>query len=85
MIVVIDKEALKEDIARAGFSLTGLAKEVGCSKAHISSIINHERNPSARIAVKICEQLNSQLDKYFFIESVHNKKQNKKANRNKED
>lgn len=85
MIVVIDKEALKEDIARAGFSLTGLAKEVGCSKAHMSSIINHERNPSARIAVKICEQLNSQLDKYFFIESVHNKKQNKKANRNKED
>ena len=65
MIVVIDKEALKEDIARAGFSLTGLAKEVGCSKAHISSIINHERNPSARIAVKICEQLNSQLDKYY--------------------
>ena len=85
MIVVIDKEALKEDIARAGFSLTGLAKEVGCSKAHMSSIINHERNPSARIAVKICEQLNSQLDKYFFIESVHNKKQNMKANGNKED
>ena len=77
MIVVIDKEALKEDIARAGFSLTGLAKEVGCSKAHMSSIINHERNPSAVIAVKICEQIKGQFDDYFYIESVHNKKQTK--------
>ncbi len=78
MIVVINKEALKEDVARAGFSLTSLAKAVGCSKAHISSIINNARNPSAVIAVKICEQIKGQFDKYFFIESVHKKKQNNK-------
>ncbi len=75
MIVVIDNQKLKEDIARAGFSVTSLAKKVGCSKAHISSIINHDRNPSAVIAVKICEQIKGQFDNYFFIESVHNKKQ----------
>lgn len=75
MILVIDKEKLREDITRAGFTITSLAKNVGCSKAHISSIINHERNPSAVIAVKICEQIKGQFDKYFFIESVHNKKQ----------
>lgn len=74
MIVVIDKEKLKEDIVRAGFSVTNLAKAVGCSKAHISSIINHERNPSAVIAVKICEQIKGKFDEYFFIESVHKKK-----------
>ena len=61
-------------MAREGFSVTSLAKEVGCSKAHISGIINHVRNPSAFIAVKICEQLKSQFDVYFFIESVHKKK-----------
>lgn len=76
MIVVINKEKLREDIARAGYSITSLAQNIGCSKAHISSIINHERNPSAVIAVKICEQIKGQFDDYFYIESVHKKKQN---------
>lgn len=77
MVIVANKEKLKEDISRAGFSITGLAKKVGCSKAHISSIINHQRNPSAVIAVKICEQIKGQFDEYFFIESVHKIKRNK--------
>ena len=74
MVIVKDKEKLKKDIILAGFSITSLAKEIGCSKAHISSIVNHERNPSAVIAVKICEQIKGQFDDYFYIESVHNKK-----------
>lgn len=75
MVLVKNKEKLKEDITRAGFSITNLAKNVGCSKAHISSILNHERNPSATIAVKICEQIKGKFDNYFFIESVHKKEQ----------
>lgn len=75
MIVVVNKEKLREDIQRAGFTITGLAEKVGCSKAHISSILNHERNPSAGIAVKICEHIKGKFDDYFFIESVHKKKQ----------
>lgn len=74
MILVINQEKLKEDVQRAGYSITGLAEKVGCSKAHISSILNHERNPSAVIAVKICEQINGKFDDYFFIERVHKKK-----------
>lgn len=77
MICVTNKQKLREDIQRAGYSITGLAEKVGCSKAHISSILNHERNPSAVIAVKICEQIKGKFDDYFFIESVHKKKQNK--------
>jgi DNA-binding helix-turn-helix protein len=73
MVIVKDKEKLKRDIILAGFSITSLAKEVGCSKAHISSIVNHERNPSGTIAVKICEQIKGKFDDYFFIESVHKK------------
>lgn len=76
MIVLKDKEKLLEDMAREGFSVTNLAKRVGCSKSHISGIINHVRNPSAIIAVKICEQLKNQFNVYFFIEGVHKKKQN---------
>ena len=75
MIVLIDKEKLKEDMIKAGFTVTSLAKKIGCSKAHISSIVNHDRNPGALIAVKICEQLQKQFEDYFFIESVHKKKQ----------
>lgn len=75
MIVVINKEKLREDIIRAGYSITSLAKEIGYSKAHLSSIVNHERNPSAVVAVKICEQIKGQFDDYFYIESVHKRKQ----------
>ena len=75
MVIVKNKEKLKEDIIRAGFSITNLANNIGCSKAHISSIINHERNPSGTIAVKICEQIRGKFDDYFFIESVHKNKQ----------
>lgn len=74
MIVVINKEKLREDIIRAGYSITSLAKEIGYSKAHLSSIVNHERNPSAVVAVKICEQIKGQFDDYFYIESVHKRK-----------
>ena len=73
MVLVRNKEKLKEDISKAGYSITNLAKNIGCSKAHISSILNHERNPSATIAVKICEQVKGKFDDYFFIESVHKK------------
>ena len=75
MIVLKDKDKLLEDMTKAGFGVTTLAKEVGCYKAHISGIINHVRNPSPYIAVKICEQIKGQFDAYFFIESVHKKKQ----------
>lgn len=75
MILVKDREKLCNDIQIAGYSVTKLAEKVGCSKAHISAIINHARNPSAIIAVKICEQIKGQFDDYFFIESVHKKKQ----------
>ena len=75
MVIVKDKEKLKRDIILAGFSITSLAKEVGCSKAHISSIVNHERNPSGTIAVIICKQIKGKFDDYFFIESVHKKEQ----------
>ena len=75
MVIVINKEKLQKDMQLAGYSTTTLAKDVGCSKAHISSILNHERNPSAKIAVKICEQINGKFEDYFFIETVHKKKQ----------
>lgn len=76
MIVLKDKDKLLEDMVKVGLGVTGLAKEVGCSKAHISGILNHVRNPSPYIAVKICEQVKGQFDYYFFIENVHKKKQN---------
>lgn len=75
MIILRNKEKLMEDMTKAGFGVTSLSEKVGCSKAHISGIINHVRNPSPYIAVKICEQIKGQFEDYFFIESVHNKKQ----------
>lgn len=75
MIVLIDKEKLQKDMALKGYTMTELANKVGCSKASISAIVGHKRSPSAKIAVKICEQLESNFEDYFFIEPVHKKKQ----------
>lgn len=75
MVIVKNRDKLKEDIIKAGFNITTLAKNIGYSKAHISSIINNDRNPSGTVAVKICEQIKGKFDDYFFIESVHKNKQ----------
>lgn len=77
MVIVIDAGKLKEDTIKAGLSMAQLAKNIGCSRAHMSEIYAHRRNPSGKIAVKICEQIKGRFEDYFFIESVNKTKQNK--------
>ena len=73
MIVVKNMKALREDTILAGLNYSGLAKKVGVSKTTIGSIYTGKRNPSPNVAIRICEQLNNQFDKYFFITYVHKK------------
>lgn len=67
MIQVRDSELLKEQILKNGFSYRILAEKVGCSQTHISLILNGIRNPSAKIAKKICTILKLNFDDIFFI------------------
>ena len=75
MIVVKDMETLRKDTVLAGLSYAELAKDIGVSKTTIGSIYTGKRNPSPRVAMKLCERLNNQFERYFFIESVHKTEQ----------
>lgn len=73
MIVVKDMERLRKVTFLKGFSYSQLAKNIGVSKTTIGSIYTGKRNPSPKIAVNICEQIEEPFDNIFFIESVHKK------------
>lgn len=67
LVIIKDKDKLDEEIIKSGYSYRQLAKKAKCSQTQISLIMKGERNPSAQLAVKICEILNILFDKYFFI------------------
>ena len=76
MVVVKNMKLLRDDTAKAGYTYAGLAKEIGVSKTTIGSIYTGKRNPSPRVAIKICEHLGKQFELYFFVSNVHKKEQN---------
>lgn len=71
MIVVKNPQKLKEDLTSNGRTITYVAKELGYSKAYISSIVTGIRNPNEKVAIGICELTGRQFDTYFFIQIVH--------------
>ncbi len=73
MIVVKNPQKLKEDLISNGNTITSRAKELGYSKAYLSSIITGARNPNENVSIGICELLGKQFEDYFFIRSVHKK------------
>lgn len=75
MVVVKDMDKLKRTTVLRGFTQSELAKKIGVSRNTICSIFKGIRNPSPKIAVKICEQLNVSFEYIFFIEGVHKKEQ----------
>lgn len=75
MVVVRDMEKLRNDTAKAGLTYSNLAKSIGVSKTTIGSIYTGKRNPSPKVAVKICEILGVQFENIFFVSSVHKKEQ----------
>lgn len=71
MIILKDDKILYKDIQKNGYNFSTFAQKIGVTRATVSQIVRHVRNPSAKTAVKICEVLDANFEKYFFIESVH--------------
>ena len=71
MIVVKNPQKLKEILTEGENTITSRAKQLGYSKAYISSIVTGVRNPNEKIAIKICELTGRKFDDIFFIRSVH--------------
>jgi transcriptional regulator with XRE-family HTH domain len=80
LIVVKNPELLKQDLTSDGRTMTYIAKKLKCSKAYISSIVAGTRRPNAKVAIGICELLERQFNRYFFITSV-----NKELTKNESD
>ena len=73
LIVVKNPQKLKKELTSNGNTITSIAKELGYSKAYISSIVTGIRNPNEKVSIGICELTGKQFEEYFFIRNVHNK------------
>lgn len=73
LIVVKEPQKLKEALTTKGRTMTSIAKELGYSKAYISSIVSGVRNPNEKVAIGICEVLGKQFENFFYIRSVNKK------------
>ena len=73
MIVVKNPQKLKEILTTDGNTITSRAKEMGYSKAYVSSIVTGVRNPNEKIAIKICELTGEKFDDIFFFFFFHKK------------
>jgi len=71
LIVVKDPQNLKKALTSNGRTMTKIAKELGYSKAYISSIVTGVRNPNEKVAIGICELLGEQFENFFYIRSVY--------------
>ncbi len=71
MIVVKNPQRLKTILTTGENTITSRAKQLGYSKAYVSSIVTGARNPNEKVAIKICELTGEKFDEIFFIRSVH--------------
>lgn len=67
-----DAQDLEKRIMIAGFSQRSFAIHIGISSPYLNQVVKEVRNPSAKIAKKICEGLGVEFDDIFFID-VDNK------------
>lgn len=74
-VLVKDAEELRNAIIIAGYSYRSFAKAVGCSQTQICLILKGERNPSGKIAKKICQLLHKEFSDIFFICDDYKRKQ----------
>lgn len=69
IIKFIDVGDFNKRLISLGHSQRSFAKEVGVSVPHFNQIINGNRNPSPKIAKKICDGMGTGFDEIFFVNS----------------
>lgn len=63
-----DVKDFSKRVMVAGFSQRSFAKHIEVSDPYMNQIFNAKRNPSAKIAKKMCDGLEVKFDDIFFIE-----------------
>jgi|Wag4MinimDraft_11_1082651.scaffolds.fasta_scaffold15304_2 putative transcriptional regulator len=62
------REKLREIRKRSGLSVKDIAKSIGISTSHYYKIEEGIRNPTLKVAKKIAEMLDKNIDEIFFGE-----------------
>lgn len=71
MSVYLDNQKAKKLMFIKGFNVSSFADEVGVGISYISQILNGKRSPSPKLAKKIAETLEVEIEELFiFDESV---------------
>lgn len=71
-IILKDIGKFQELLLRKGFSKRGLGRQAGISEVYAQQITKGDRNPSAKVAKRICESLEVEFDDIFFIADACN-------------
>lgn len=67
MSVYLDNQKTKKLMFIKGFNVSTLADEVGVGISYISQILNGKRSPSPKLAKKITETLEVEIEDLFFF------------------
>lgn len=73
-----DKKKLKHLLIINGFSQRGFASEIKISGPYLNQIANGTRDPSPKVAKKICDGLAVKFEDIFFVN--HDNKSYQKTN-----
>lgn len=70
VIKLKDSSFTKIEVAKRGMSFRQFAESVGISHSYLSQVMNKKRNPSARVALKISQSLDFEMQDIFLITNV---------------
>lgn len=67
MSVYLDNQKAKKLMFIKGFNVSSFADEVGVGISYISQIMNGKKSPSPKLAKKIAETLEVEIEDLFFF------------------
>lgn len=73
-----DVNGVKLSIGKEGKSLRAFSRQIGVSQPYLSRVLNEKNNPSATVAKKIAQGLNTEIENVFFI-TIDNKNNQKEG------
>lgn len=79
MKITCKSDKLSELLMRNGDNLRSFSRDAGISSPYMSQLIKGSRNPSPKMAKRICECLKVKFDDIFFIDNGYKSNQNKSA------
>ncbi|MBN6754437.1 MULTISPECIES: helix-turn-helix transcriptional regulator [Staphylococcus] len=68
MSVYLDNQKAKKLMFIKGFNVTSFAEEVGVGVSYLSQILNGKKTPSPKLAKKIAETLEVEIEEVFSFE-----------------